>query len=45
MTDQEMLDIYRQMKLRYGDRLPDPEHSPMQFAYYVKLFLYYAYKK
>jgi len=41
MTEKEMLDIYEQMKQRWGDRLPDPEHSPMQFAYFVKLFMYY----
>ena len=24
----------------YGDRLPDSEHCPKEFAYYVKLYKY-----
>ena len=22
----------------FGDKLPDPEHNPIQFAFYIKLF-------
>jgi hypothetical protein len=24
----------------YGDRLPNPEHCPIEFEYYVKLYKY-----
>lgn len=41
MSDEEILTIYEKMKEEYGDRLPDPEHSPIQFAYFVKLYKYY----
>lgn len=41
MNDTEVLDLYNEMVTLYGDRLPDPEHEPRQFHYFVKLFLYY----
>ena len=41
MTDQEAVDFYDKMKLQFGDRLPDPDHEPLQFSYFVKLFKYY----
>ncbi len=40
MTDQEILYHYERMKKIYPD-LPDPEHEPIRFAYYVKLYRYY----
>jgi hypothetical protein len=41
MTDQEALDMYKDMERIYGNALPDPEHSPILFAYYVKLYKFY----
>ena len=41
MTHEELQDIYTSMIARYGDKLPDPVHYPIQFNYFVKLFLYY----
>lgn len=41
MTDEEMIQIYNEMVERYGDRLPNPEQQPIEFKYYLKLFLYY----
>lgn len=40
MSDSEVLKHYEQMKEIYGT-LPDPDHEPRQFAYYVKLYLRY----
>ena len=41
MTDQEALDMYEEIKKVYGDALPHPDHHPIMFAYYVKLYKYY----
>jgi len=41
MTDEELLkvyEIYERMKKMFGDNLPDPEHYPKQFSYYVMLY-------
>lgn len=40
LTEQEILDTYKEMQERYGDDLPNFEHEPRRFAYYVKLFNY-----
>lgn len=32
--------MWTEMQGMFGDRLADPEHNPMQFAYQVKLFMY-----
>lgn len=40
MTDEEVLKLYDEMVERYGDKLPNPDHEPKQFQYYIKLFLY-----
>jgi hypothetical protein len=40
MTDEEVLKLYDEMVKRYGDKLPNPDHCPQEFQYYVKLFLY-----
>jgi len=42
MSDEEALAFYDKLKQHYGDRLPDPDHEPLQFAYCVKLFKYYT---
>ena len=41
MTDDEVLKMYERMQEVFGDELPDPEHEPIKFAYYVKIFKYY----
>lgn len=41
MTNDEILKIYDNLLEMYGDDLPDFEHEPKQFAYVLKLYLYY----
>ena len=41
MTDQEVLEHYAKMVEMFND-IPDPEHYPRIFAYYVKLYNYYS---
>jgi hypothetical protein len=36
----EMLAIYQELVDLYGDKLPNFEHEPAQFAYLLKLHLY-----
>lgn len=38
MTDEEIARVYEEMKNMFGDNLPDPEHYPRIFAYYIKLY-------
>jgi hypothetical protein len=38
MTDTEVLEVYSSMVEQFGDKLPDPEHHPIQFKYYYRLF-------
>jgi len=38
LTDEEANRILNQMIEVFGDRLPDPEHYPLEFGYYVKLY-------
>ena len=45
MTDEEVLAKYKELEDYYGGNLPDPEHEPIRFAYYVKLFKYYKPKE
>ena len=44
MTDDEVMKMYEEM-LEYFGQLPHPEHEPIRFAYYVKLFRYYKERK
>lgn len=37
MTDEQVLMLYVAMEEEFGE-LPNFEHYPIQFAYYVKLF-------
>lgn len=41
MTDEQALEMYEALKTYFGDDLPDPEHEPIRFAYYVKVYKYY----
>lgn len=45
MTDQEVLEHYERMKEYFDGELPDPDHEPRRFAYYVKLYRYYYERK
>lgn len=38
MTNEEVLRIYEEMVKMFGDKLPNPEHCPREFAYFVKLY-------
>jgi hypothetical protein len=37
MTVDEQIEEFLRI---YGDRLPNPEHCPKEFEYYVKLYKY-----
>jgi hypothetical protein len=37
MTDEQVLALYVAMEAEFGE-LPNFEHYPRQFAYYIKLF-------
>lgn len=41
MTDEQALAIYNRMVEKYGDSLPNFEHQPITFAYYVRLMKQY----
>ena len=41
MTDDEIMKSYEEMADMFGDKLPNPDHYPLTFAYYVKLYKYY----
>lgn len=41
MTDEEAIAKYEAMKEYFGNDLPDIEHEPLRFAYYVKVYDYY----
>jgi hypothetical protein len=41
MNDEQIMAAYDKLKQHFGDKLPDPEHSPLQFAYFVKIYKYY----
>ena len=41
MSDEQVVAVYEKLKQHFGDKLPDPEHQPIQFAYFVKIYKYY----
>lgn len=41
MTEQEIIDFYKQLEDFYGDKLTNFEHYPRMFAHQVKLYKYY----
>lgn len=45
MSDEEVMNMYNEMVEYYGDRLPNFEHYPRQFAYCVRLWKYYKSKQ
>jgi hypothetical protein len=40
MTDEEVIKMYDDMVKHFGS-LPNPEHEPLRFAYYVRIYKYY----
>ena len=40
MTDAELAAIYSEFLDYFNNNVPDMEHEPIRFQYYVKLFLY-----
>ena len=45
MSDLNLEEIGKALEEMYGDSLPNPEQQPMQFAYIIKLFMYYNWNK
>lgn len=45
MTDEQALALYNEMLEYFDGRLPNLEHQPISFAYYVKMFKYYKQMK
>jgi hypothetical protein len=40
MTNEEIEKFGKELVEHYGDKLPNPIHEPIRFAYYIKLFKY-----
>jgi hypothetical protein len=38
MTDEDYNQIREELIKMFGDRLPNPEHEPIQFHYYLKMY-------
>jgi hypothetical protein len=45
LTDEEAIKIYNHMVEIFGDNLPNLEHYPISFGYYVKLYKKYYMKE
>lgn len=45
MSDEEVIRHYENMKEVFKNDLPNPEHEPLRFAYYVKLYKYFYHGK
>jgi hypothetical protein len=41
MTEQEIESAYDEMLELWGEKLPNHEHEPIRFAFYVKMWKYY----
>jgi hypothetical protein len=41
MNDAEIEAIAKHMREVFGDKIPNPEHYPEIFNYYIKLYMYY----
>lgn len=41
MTDEQALEFYNELQEFFGDKLPNFEHYPRQFAYYVRIYRYH----
>lgn len=42
MTDEEAKVLYDGLVKEFGDQLPNPDHSPQSFAYYVKMYEFFT---
>jgi hypothetical protein len=40
VTEKEIEDAYNEMFEWWGDKLPNFEHEPLRFAYYVRMYKY-----
>ncbi len=40
MTREQIARIVEEMIDMFGDKLPDPEHCPKEFQYFIKLYFY-----
>jgi hypothetical protein len=40
MTDEQLEQIGNDLVAMFGDKLPDPEHEPIRFKYYINLLFY-----
>lgn len=40
MTPKQITEVVEGMIAMFGDKLPDPEHCPKEFQYYIKLYFY-----
>ena len=38
MTDEEVQKLYEELEQEFGEELPNFQHHPTQFLYYVKLY-------
>ena len=38
VSDEEIVKAYEEMVEMWGDNLPNFEHHPIQFAYYVRMY-------
>lgn len=45
MTEQEIINFYKELEEFYGDKLANFEHYPKQFAMQVRLYRYYKEKQ
>ena len=41
MTDDEVIQFYEELVKHYGEKLPNFEHHPIQFANCVRMYKYY----
>jgi hypothetical protein len=40
MTEEEIKKIYHEMLEMFGDKIPNPDHYPRTFEYFVRLYLH-----
>ncbi len=45
MTEQEIMDFYKELVEHYGDTLANPEQEPIRFAHQMRLYRYYKERK
>jgi hypothetical protein len=45
MTDEEVLQFYKELEEHYGDKLVNWEHHPLQFRWQVTTYRYYVERK